>query len=552
MRNPYESPSPYETVFRQAFEEGCGTPYEAVLRSAMFLEYLDFELTFEAHNDSAHNQIRQNGHLTGGINFHRISQKGDGDLVSGASSKVSPTTLRERALIATLGETLIATARQRLPENMLYLADQWRTLKASEEGTREDFTQILHDLYNRVRRLTDKNTSKKRWSWVSQILNPTFNPERVLPHQMEVFGSGETIPGCLGMTALLLGWAAEAGAPSAFVSIIERDTGRFWISEEKLLQKVLDELDERRIPVSAELRQSLNERLGDAGEFKYFLNQIHAGIAISTEPFQWVHIDPYLEYFGPFGRCWQPSPGVALDVMQNFSGALPGLTAVCHESGQLRQLFERRHRNMERAIRYSREMERLLNSERLTSETLFTTLRHSHLTYLLASWDKVSQADAVNRACALGFDWTEPPSLKEEVCAWQRYNEDLEFQKEVHRRICGGFIRFALRHNMNFVLPRTLGTVPPRSIEVSLPQFQLALHFLNTLRCFGPYEHLSRDWFLTHSSSQLFVHEALDGSSEVTPLLAQGIEMVREYQPYLFPNLRQKLLMQSKRQRERR
>lgn len=529
----------YHPVFKLAFEEGCGIPYATVQASREYLEHLENE--YRIYRRYSPKKLEGGLLRDGHFQACRTVNSAIRDLPLPAreySFRYGREARRERALLRFLGQSLVQAGTACLPPATLPLAARWK------EANLDDRYKLVAELYNcfqdaRSGTANPVQESDNPYYWLTEV-ERRYPIQSVLPKQFGELGKGAFTPSCVGMATLLIAWARLAGAEVLLTNLLTYAPDLLWEVEGRLCSFLLDEFQLRQLTASEELVEGLRRNVAFAEANAHRLLDFHAAMTIKLDDGHWYYFDPYLNGFNPLplGNWELYSAQMLLD---RTKPVLPGLTITLDDQGFLSKWLSEQEASVRTAAAASIRLEQAVSRLTLDPAACQPFFEASKELRQLRRLCRAGRSRLSNLAGRLMFDWKKGVTQARQTKDWARFCRDEPYRTGCLSKLFLAFyISAKKRYHESLDRLNNGLTHLPTNLELAHPEFNLSLHTLNNLRCWDPGFNLPGYWFLRHSSSQIFWHQAcvLHGDSqspyqEESFLLEEAERVVRSQKPNL-------------------
>lgn len=548
-------------MLRQAFEDGCGIPYETVRRSGEYKALLRQELRLAdayAPRTNLGKALRQNQYDL--VRRHS-------DLLNGAETVcrprgANPPTVREareRAMLRLLGTKLVDAADSCLPESCNELVQDWH---AAEDGADRFSTlfrffiemQLARPPYDPPEPSEDGAAAEAaRQTWVGDLLSDGFTSHLDFPRQYGSFGVSKKRPSCLGMAMMLVAFARRLGAEILLANTLDYPPALAWRYTGWVSRQILSELTKGRILAPRGFRMCLEQNWKAGRHYMDQLIDFHLAIAVKIEPEIWAFIDPYCNTVGLVSCLWKLSETYGL--LNGLDPVQPGLTFVREDGGLALYKLEKARKKAARCIRGLRRLQRAVSITEFTPEEFgrfFDTapglLPLSELERDLGGFTKLP--DRRETAMRHLFGWGPLRPSEEKIARSIRWFCDHEqYRKRCLNSLYASYLVGAEeRYSMDTEPQLEAGwDFEAEALEVGLPEFNLAIQAMNNLNCKSG-RPLAEDWLLRHSTSQYIWHDSTPFGERGEPsggcdsqLHRDSEALVRHNGPFVHPACKCKL-----------
>ncbi|HVE80854.1 MAG TPA: hypothetical protein VNA68_01805 [Candidatus Dormibacteraeota bacterium] len=533
-----------EALCAMALHKGAGVSLREVKRSEAYQRELARERTL---------------HIKHPLGTHRggaLRAEVFGHLLNGVGEKTALRAIRnlpdcktqpggeESALITVVGQHLTNAAIQQLPDNIKETAATFGDKKADADL---QISLLKGLLYLRAQLGLDKREDQENaegifppgLEWLG-YLEEKRKIDRFLPYRYPSLAEDE-FPTCLGMSALLMGFAKLTGARYMFCTVLEDKADEFYRYKVAVLEAILADLDfYPKSSAKTILRRALLQGLKVSRRLNQRISDWHHGLAIELCDGRWAYVDPYQSSFGVFGSEWNIPEIVRLQ--SKYGEVIPGLALTGYDGGLRKQWYSREYKKVLEALKQARSLQYNLGDsvQRFTDmDNQFEELVSSHpefdfLNRLIRDALKVRKLEptaAVIFKLLFMYQLSSKKASRrgrEEMTArYQSFWDNPADREEMLSELLVQFHYYAYwrvaARNESYAAKNCIQP----ALEFSRPDHGLALATLSNLSSWTN-QKLPATLLMEHSNSQMLWHEAMSPLPEISKLSAIDRVIVKD------------------------
>lgn len=270
-------------VFETTLQEGCGISAKVLLSSDQFKAALEHErLLLRSHPpNTKRGAFLRSDIFRVGASFNIRGQK-----LAKRRNPRCEHSLRERALLRLVGDSLVDAAVECLPENLRLNAPRWNALSSPKQ------IAMCRELYEATLSVESRNGE---FTWQQDTFDQPIS--RILPRLYGKVGEGGR-PNCLGKAQLLAAFAKLAGAKAYGVTPV---IGTYWNYRRHrgdIARRVLRAVRNAEIQLLPNHRRSLESIAEEGNVNPSGPSRFHLAVIFELQDGDWLLVDPNSNVFG--------------------------------------------------------------------------------------------------------------------------------------------------------------------------------------------------------------------------------------------------------------